>query len=104
MRTALLLPLAMLALLALPTSLARADVLPECPEGERPDCSPSEHHHGCGGCVEDEEAESSGGCSVSLSASPMPSSFALAPLAWVLVRRRRGTHSQRNVSTGSKTS
>lgn len=37
-----------------------ADAIPDCPEGQMPDCSPSEHSHGCGGCVEDPDYEGSG--------------------------------------------
>ena len=47
---------ALLLLLCIAPS-ARADSLPSCPPGQRMDCHPSNHHHGCGGCVAIEPVE-----------------------------------------------
>ena len=61
-----------------------ADALPDCPEGQMPDCSPSERSHGCGGCVDDPSYEGSG-CAAA-GAAGFSSSAALL-IALVLRRR-----------------
>ena len=42
--------LLLIASLMVAPSLAAADVLPSCPPGQMPDCTPTESRHGCGGC------------------------------------------------------
>ncbi len=64
--------------------VAFADALPDCPEGQMPDCHPSEGSHGCGGCVDDPSYEGSG-CAAAGAAG---FSGATALLITLVLRRR----------------
>lgn len=83
-----LLTLACLCLFSLLAARAAADSLPVCDEGQIMDCQPSEHHHGCGGCIDDPNAS---GCSVGAVGAPVSgAAFAVGAMALggALLRRR----------------
>ncbi|MCA9606166.1 MAG: hypothetical protein KC619_11255 [Myxococcales bacterium] len=75
------------------TGAAFADVIPDCPSGQRFQSNPVEPgalHHSGGECVEDETAEQGGGCTVRPGqAAGLPALFGIGLALGLVARRRR---------------
>ena len=79
-------------------ALARADAVPECSQGEIPECHPGDHHGCTGRCIDDPHAEDSG-CHVAQVGARTDTPFILLAvllgLAMVAQRRTAGGRAAR---------